>query len=229
MRRDIFELEMAAPPQLDHTHKLELAYDRFSGSCGDTVTRLLYGRLWYMSDYYARNSAHTSSIAIRWLEQSPRNPDGRLAGPNLLTISYGDPVESRDASRRAAHGTRSLHRRACVQRLSGARRMAAGTGLSHFLALPRPSMPLARSFAGEGAGEGSPSRRHAIATVSRELLLNQSNQSPKPRTQLKPSPAHLNPSSAHLNPSSAHLNPNSAHLKPSQTQLNPLSRSSHRT
>src|SRR5947207_8124057 len=86
---------------------------------------------------------------------SNHHADGRLAGPNKLNISYGDPVEGRVASGRGAHGNRSPHRRACVQRLSVARRMAAGTGISHVLALLRPSMPLARSFAGGGAGEGS--------------------------------------------------------------------------
>ena len=94
--------------------------------------------------------------------------------------------------------------------------MVAGTGLSHVLALPRSSMPLARSFAGEGAGEGfalmHTGSSSAATKTARELLLSQSNQSPKPRAHLTPSPAQLKPSPAHL--------------KPSQTQLNPLSRSS---
>src|SRR2546429_246076 len=72
-----------------------------------------------MNDYYARNSANTCSMAIRWLGQSPRNLGRRLAGPSLLTISYGDPVEGRLASRCGAHGARPSHRRACVQRLPG--------------------------------------------------------------------------------------------------------------
>jgi hypothetical protein len=84
------------------------------------------------------------------------------------------------------------------------------------LRLAGRSLPLARSFAGEGAGEGSAltlsGSSSAATKTARELLLSQSNEPPKPRAHLKPSPAHLKPSQTHL--------------QPSQTQLNPLSRSS---